>query len=61
MNQNIDILLKKYEKICLEKHKDPTIFIEYLNNMQYVYKIIEKYNVDRKNKESITLMRRLLI
>ena len=61
MNQNIDILLKKHEKICLEKHKDPTVFIEYLNNMQYVYKNIEEYNLGRKKKESVTLMMRLLI
>ena len=50
MKQNINILLKKREKIGLEIF----FFFEYSNNIQDVYKNIDEYNPNRKLKVLIT-------
>ena len=41
-------LIRKSEKIGLERYKDPKAFIEYSNNKQDVDKSIEDYNPNRK-------------
>ena len=43
-------LSKKRKKVRLDHFNDPNIFMEYLNDMQDVYKNIEKYNLGRKYK-----------
>ena len=50
MKQYINILLKKREKIALEEHQDPKVFIKYSNNMEDFFNNIEQYNPDRKRK-----------
>ena len=52
LKQNINILLKTWEKIGLKELEDPKALIEYSNNMQDVYKNIEEYYPNRK--QSIT-------
>ena len=43
-------LIKKSEKVGLNRYDDPTAFIEYSNDMQDVYKNIEEYNLGKKHK-----------
>ena len=43
-------LIKKREKVGLDHFDDPKAFIEYLNDMQDVYKNIEGYNPVKKRK-----------
>ena len=43
-------LISKREKVGLKHYDDPKTFIEYLNNVQDVYKNIEKHNLGKKNK-----------
>ena len=43
-------LINKRESTELKHFNDPKAFIEYLNDMQDVYKNIEKYNPDKKRK-----------
>ena len=43
-------LIKKREKVGLDRFKDPRAFTEYSNNMQDVYKNIEDYNPRKKRK-----------
>ena len=43
-------LINKRESIGLKHLNDPKAFIEYLNDMQDVYKYIEKYNPGKKCK-----------
>ena len=43
-------LINKREKVGLGHFKDPKAFIEYLNDLQDVYKIIEDYNPNKKRK-----------
>ena len=43
-------LIKKIEITRLKNCNDPKAFIEYLNDMQDIYKIIEKYNIGKKRK-----------
>ena len=43
-------LINKYEKVGLKDCDDPKAFIEYLNDMQDVYKNIERYNLGKKRK-----------
>ena len=43
-------LINKREKVGLDHFKDPKAFIEYSNDMQYVYKNIEDYNPNKKRK-----------
>ena len=50
MKQNIFISLKKQQEIGREEHKDPKALIEYLNNMENVYKNTEEYYPDRKRE-----------
>ena len=38
------------EKVGLKRFNDPKAFIEYSNDMQYIYKNIDDYNPDKKNK-----------
>ena len=46
-------LINKREKVGLDDLKDPRAFIEYLNDMQDVYKNIEDYNPGKKRKTLI--------
>ena len=43
-------LINKREKVGLNHFNDPKAFIEYLNDMQDVYKNIEDYNPIKKRK-----------
>ena len=43
-------LIKKRESTGLKRFNDPKAFIEYSNDMQDVYKNIDKYNPDKENK-----------
>ena len=43
-------LINKRESIGLKHFNDPKAFIEYSNDMQDVYKNINKYNLDEENK-----------
>ena len=43
-------LINKREKVGLDHFNDPRAFIEYLNDMQDVYKKIEDYNPGKKRK-----------
>ena len=43
-------LIKKREKVGLNHFNDPKAFMEYSNDMQDVYKIIEDYNPIKINK-----------
>ena len=43
-------LINKRESIGLKHFKDPKAFIEYSNDMQHVYKNINKYNPGKKHK-----------
>ena len=38
------------EKLGLKRFNDPKAFIEYSNDMQYIYKNIDDYNPDKENK-----------
>ena len=49
-------LFKKRESIGLKHFNDPKAFIEYSNDMQDVYKNIEKYNLSKTRKKLIVLM-----
>ena len=46
-------LINKREEVGLKHHHDPKAFIEYSNDIQYVYKNIEEYNLGKKRKVSI--------
>ena len=43
-------MINKLEKVGLNHFNDPKAFIEYLNDMQDVYKNIEDYNPIKKRK-----------
>ena len=43
-------LINKREKVGLNHFSDPKAFIDYLNDMQDVYKNIEDYNPNKKRK-----------
>ena len=43
-------LTKKCEDVGIKHLDDPKVFIEYSNDMQVVYKNIEKYNPGKKCK-----------
>ena len=45
-----NFLINKRESTGLKNFNDPKAFIEYSNNMQDVYKIIEEYNTDKEPK-----------
>ena len=47
---NINFLINKRESTGLNHFNDPKAFIEYSNDMQDVYKDIDKYNVDKERK-----------
>ena len=44
------ILINKRKILGLKHFNDPKAFIEYSNNMQDIYKNIEKYNVNNERK-----------
>ena len=46
-------LIKIHKKEGLEHFNDPKAFIEYSNDMQDVYKNIDKYNIDKGRKKLI--------
>ena len=50
MKQNINVLLTIIKENGIEHQKDPKIFIIYSNDMLDVYKFIEKYSRERKQK-----------
>ena len=50
MKQNINVLLTVIKENGIEHQKDPKIFIIYSNDMLDVYKGIEKYSRERKQK-----------
>ena len=43
----------KLEKVGLDHFIDPKAFMEYSNDMQYVYKNIEDFNPGKKRKKNI--------
>ena len=43
-------LSNKREKVGLSHYDDPKAFIEYANEIQYVYKSIEEYNLGKNQK-----------
>ena len=43
-------LINKFEKVRLGHFNDPRAFVEYLNDMQDIYKKIENYNPNKKRK-----------
>ena len=43
-------LIKKRESTGLKRFNDPKAFIEHSNDMQDVYKNIDKYNIDKERK-----------
>ena len=47
------MLIKKFSNLGLKYYNYPKAFIEYLNDMQDVYKNIEEYSLRRKRKLSI--------
>ena len=46
-------LIKKRQGVGIDDFNEPKTFIEYSNDMQDVYKNINCYNADKKNKISI--------
>ena len=48
-------LIKKREKVGINRFNDLKAFVEYSNDMQDVYKNIEDYNPDKKRKALIVL------
>ena len=48
--EKYQFLINKRESIGLKHFNDPKAFIEYSNDMQDVYKNIDKYNPDKENK-----------
>ena len=43
-------LIKIREKIGIDHHDDPRTYIEYSNDMQFIYKNINYYNPDKENR-----------
>ena len=43
-------LINKREKVGLDHFNDPEAFMEYSNDIQHIYKNIEDYNPDKKEK-----------
>ena len=43
-------LINIREKVGLKRFNDPKAFIEYSNDMCYVYKNIDEYNIDKERK-----------
>ena len=43
-------LISKRENVGLDHFKEPKAFMEYSNDVQYVYKIIEDYNPEKESK-----------
>ena len=50
MKQNIKYYLTRRENIGLKHFNDSKAFIEYLNDMDVIYKNIEEYNLNKKRK-----------
>ena len=48
--QNINYQLKKRKRIDVNYFNDFKAFIEYLNNIDHIYKNAEKYNPNKKRK-----------
>ena len=51
--QNNQFLIKKQQSTGLKHLNNSKPFIEHLNNMDNIYKYIEKYNRNRKQKNII--------
>ena len=49
MKQNINIF-KRREKVGVDHFNDSKAFMEYSNDMRYLYKNIEEYNLGKKRK-----------
>ena len=43
-------LIEICEKVGIDHHNDPRVYIKYSNNMRDVYKSINYYNPDKENK-----------
>ena len=43
-------MINKREGVGINHFDDPKAFIDYLNDMHDVYKIIDEYNPDKENK-----------
>ena len=43
-------LINKREGVGINRFNDPKAFTEYSNDMRHVYKNIDDYNPDKKNK-----------
>ena len=50
MKKKYQYLINKREKVGINHFNDPKAFMEYLNDMQDVYKSIEDYNPIKKRK-----------
>ena len=50
MKQNIKYYLTRRENTGLKHFNDSKAFIEYLNDMDVIYKNIEEYNLNKKRK-----------
>ena len=48
--QFLIFLINKRERVGINHFNDPKAFIEFFNNMHRVYKKIDNYNPDKKNK-----------
>ena len=44
------LLISKKESECLKHLNDSKVFLEYLNNVDDIYKNIEEYNLNKKRK-----------
>ena len=51
MKKNIRFLINKRESAELKHLSDSTVIIEYSNDMDNIYKNIEKYNPNKKTHE----------
>ena len=49
MKQNINIFNRR-EKVGVDHFNDSKAFMEYSNDMRYLYKNIEEYNLGKKRK-----------
>ena len=50
MKKNINCYLKKREGTGLKHFDDSKAFIEYSNDMEYIYDNIEEYSLNKKRK-----------
>ena len=56
MTQKNQFLIKKHEDVSTKHFNGSKAFIEYLNDMDDIYKNIEEYNPNKKHKILYFLM-----